>query len=233
MQLESKMMNILKLFALGALMLCMPMAAFADSATFLNSDGTITGSGGNDLTLTGSTLAGVTNLGAYDCSGIPVCNGTVAFTTGHSLATGSLFGPTATFTGAGSSFMVTGTPPAGTFTFSGTFSSASWTETTTASDNFWTFGGTTMNGVLTEGSGPGATTFSGINGATIDLTTLGGPTVVGGHNTWIDAGGTTTFPSPVPETSTLTLLGSGLLVIALLTRRRSSHKAVDSQRVGV
>ena len=96
--------------------------------------------------------------------------------------------------------MVTsGTGPGG-LTFSGTFSSATWVESTVNGLNYWTFTGSIVNGMLTEGG----VTMKDINGATIELTTLGGgPTVnSGGFNQWTDSGGTSTLNlplAPVPE----------------------------------
>ncbi|MFY9680401.1 MAG: PEP-CTERM sorting domain-containing protein [Candidatus Sulfotelmatobacter sp.] len=224
-------MKLTKILTLAVIVLCMPLAALADSATFLNNDGTITASDhGKDLTLTGSTLAGISGLpnSAYDCPP-PACSGTVSFTTGATLTSGSILSGTATF-GAGGSFMVTsGTGPGG-LTFSGTFSSATWVESTVNGLNYWTFTGSIVNGMLTEGG----VTMKDINGATIELTTLGGgPTVnSGGFNQWTDSGGTSTLNlplAPVPEPGTLTLLGSGLVCIGMFARRRLSKKSTLSE----
>lgn len=195
------------------------------SVTFLNNDGTITASGGNDLTLSGSTLAGVSNLEpGYNCP-TPACSGTVTFSTGHTLTSGSLTGASATF-GAGGTFMVTSNMgPGGGFTFSGSFSSATWTRTGSGSTAFWSFVGVIENGILTLNNGQ---VYTGINGATIDLTTLTGVKVVNGFNTWTDSGGSTTFPSPVPEPGTLTLLGSGLLGLGMFAKKRMRGKVRTS-----
>ena len=208
-------MKLLAIFAL-VLVALMPSPAFADSdVTFLNHDGTITANMGNQLTLTGSTLAGISGLGmGYDCPP-PACSGTVTLTTGHTLATGTLT-TSATF-GPGGSITITSTAPGAGFVFQGSFSSATWTKNGSGNTAFWVFSGTIENGILNLNNGM---TFSDINGATINLTTLGGPKVVGGFNTWEDSGGSTTFPSPIPEPGTLVLLGSGLISIGMFAKNR-------------
>jgi hypothetical protein len=222
------MSKLAKLFlATLALWLLGSLGASAQtSVTFLNNDGTITASGGNDLTLTGSTLAGISNLGmGYDCPP-PTCSGTVGLTTGHtmtspagSLTSNATFGPGGTFS------VASNTGPGGGFTFTGSFSSATWTKSGSGATEFWTFVGTIANGMLTLNTGQ---VFTNINGATIDLTTLGGPKPVGGFNTWTDSGGTTTFPSPIPEPGTLTLMGSGLVGLGWFARRFRVRKTTGA-----
>jgi len=213
-------MKLATILGLAMVAVFLPSFALADSnVNFLNHDGTITANMGNQLTLTGSTLAGISGLGMYDCPP-PACSGTVTFTTGHTLNSGTLT-TSATF-GAGGSITVTSTAAGAGFVFTGSFSSATWTKNGTGATAFWTFVGTIANGTLTLSNG---TTFTGINGATINLTTLGGPVVVGGFNTWEDSGGSTTFPSPIPEPGTLTLLGTGLVSIATFARHRMAKKS--------
>jgi PEP-CTERM motif len=221
-----------KLLAVAVLVL-IPLAALADSnATFTNNDGTWqSNSARNTLTLSGSTLSGVSNLIApYNCPP-PACSGTVSLTTGI-LSSGSLDpagacppgGCTpAIFSGAGSSFNVTSTGAGGGFTFTGNFSSESWMKFGSGVGVFWTFIGQIVNGDLKLGNGMD---FNNIDAGEFQITTVGGqPTVITkgpnkGGLQWTDNTGSTNFPSPVPEPSTLALFGGGLIVVGLLGKRR-------------
>lgn len=203
-------------------------ASAQTDVSILNNDGTITASGGNDLTLTNSTLAGISDLGmGWDCPP-PACQGTVSFTTGHSLTSGTLTGPSATFSGVGSSItVVSNTGPDAGFVFTGTFSSVTWTRNGSGASEFWTLVGTIANGTLK--SNDGQIIETNVAGGTIQLTTLGGPVVVNGFNTWTDKGGMTEFPSPVPEPGTLTLLGTGLVGLGLVAKRLRASGSAESK----
>jgi len=226
-------MKLATCLAVAVLVTLIPVAALADSnTTFDNSDGTFTSNTlAGTLSLAGSALSGVSNLMTpYNCP--PGCSGVVSLTTG-TLMSGSFDPPGPCPTGctpaifaAGGSFDVTSHGAGGGFTFTGSFSSESWQKFGSGTTVFWTFIGQITNGTLTLGNGE---VFNNIDAGTFDLTTVGGqPKTVKGGLQWTDSKGSTNFPSPVPEPSTLALFGSGLIAVGLLAKRRLAGKVSAS-----
>ena len=241
-------MKLAIIFALVILTTCIPLTAFADSATFGNNDGKFTStSNTSPLTLSGSFLtqisglaplvpdqSSVFNTGLNNC--VPAgCLGSITLSTG-ALTSGTLInlsgnpaaGVNAAF-GPGGSFTATGSG----FVFNGSFSGATWTcvgQCNGASTNGqWVFNAQLSGGTLQVGTNSYMITVGG----TIQLTTVGAPIVTRSGSTitkitWKDNSGTTTFPSPVPEPGTLILLGSGLIGVGALAKRRGSRKAAAS-----
>jgi hypothetical protein len=209
------------------------VAAFADTVTFGNSDGSlVSNTARTTLTLSNSLLTGISGLAGF---GVPDqsltlslcratgCFGKVAFTTGTK-ASGFLFSPTATFN-SGGSITVTGS----NFTFGGSFvGGTTWTCTPAplagcnSTGGTWSFFGTVTGGMLTINGH----TYMIPTAATVQLTTSGtAPTGGTGQAlTWTDAGGTTTFAAPVAEPSSLGLVGSGLVALGALAKQRNSRK---------
>jgi hypothetical protein len=194
-----------RMLLMALLALALPMAAFAGSSNdFTNSGGTLSGSSAG-LTLTGSELIAVNSSGL----GLVTGNlGTVTFSTG-ALSSGSLqMGGTFS---SGGSFDITGNGsgvPNGAI-FTGSFSGpVTWTLVTLANGTH----NYTLTGSLTGTWYNGAT----VDGATVQLTINTGRGFFNGSTT-ISSGDTNIV---VPEPGTLTLLGTGMLGLAGILRRK-------------
>jgi len=188
---------------MALLALALPVAAFANSSVdFTNSGGTLSGS--SSLTLSGSTLVVVNGLNG---GGLIAGNlGTISFTTG-TLTSGSLAGG-GTFA-AGGSFTVTGNGTNGIpngVIFSGTFSEpVQWILVDAGTNNAHYILTGSVSGML------------GGSFVTVGVTTqLTKPGVFNGS-----IGGSSGDTNIVtPEPGTLGLLGTGLLGIAGVVRRK-------------
>jgi hypothetical protein len=189
------------------LALALPMAAFAsDSVDFTNSGGTLAGSNAG-LTLSGSELIAVNGLNGL---GLVTGNlGSLGFTTG-ALTAGSLqMGGTFA---AGGSFVINGNGtngiPNGAI-FTGTFTGpVTWTLITLSNGTH----NYTLSGSLSGTWYTGGTVY----GATVQLTINTGKGFFNG-STSISSGDTNIV---VPEPGGLTLLGTGLVGLAGLVRRK-------------
>jgi hypothetical protein len=195
-------------FLLAILFIAIPFTAFARSSVdFTNSGGTLS-STSSGLTLTGSSLIAVNGLNG---GGLITANnlGTLSFSTsglsGGSLQMGGTFAAGGTFniTGNGTSGIPNGTIFSGSFT-----GPVTWTLVTLANG--------THNYTLT-GSLAG-TWYNGdaVDGATVQLTVNTGKGFFNG-STNISSGDTNIT---VPEPGTLGLLGTGLIGIAGIIRRK-------------
>jgi hypothetical protein len=198
-----------KIFLLAVLALALPTAVFAGSnVDYSNSGGTLSGSS-SGLTLSGSVLFAVNGLnGGGLITGSDL--GSVSFSTG-ALTSGSLqMGGTFA---AGGWFTITGNGtngiPDGTL-FTGTFSGpVTWTMVTLSNG--------THNYTLT-GSLAGWNAAGGqIVGVTVQLTVNTGKGFFNGCTT-ISSGDTEIVATPEP--GSLTLLGTGLIGLAGLIRRK-------------
>jgi hypothetical protein len=194
----------LLLCALACLMV--PAASFADSSVdFSNSGGTLTGSS-SGFNLSGSTLIGIIGGGGTVTGNL----GTVAFSTG-TLSTGSLeMGGTFA---AGGSFAITGNGtngvPNGTL-FSGSFSGPVTWSLVNLSNGTHSY---TLTGTLT-----GMAQGMSVSGVTVQLTINTGKGFFNGST--MISGGDTTIVGSVPEPSTVTMLGTGLLGVLGMIRRK-------------
>jgi hypothetical protein len=197
-----------KILLLAVLALALPTAVFAGSdIDYTNSGGTLSGSN-SGLTLSGSVLIAVNGLNG---GGLITGNnlGSVSFSTG-ALASGSLqMGGTFA---AGGWFTITGNGtngvPNGTL-FTGTFTSpVTWTLVTLANGTH----NYTLTGALSGTTNSGMSTV----GVTVQLTINTGRGYFNGSTT-ISSGDTNVV---VPEPGSLSLLGTGLIGLAGLIRRK-------------
>ena len=186
-----------RVLVLAVLALALPLMAWADSSIDVsNAGGTITGNSAG-LSLTGSTLfkfgsAVGSNLGSVSFT-------TGAFTSGDIVNGGTL--------AAGGSFTITGNGTNGVpngVLFSGTFTSASWTLVTLANGTH----NYQLTGALVD--------MNGRVGATTQITVNVGKGFFSG-SAGLSSGDTNLA---VPEPGTLGLLGTGLVGVAGLLRRK-------------
>jgi hypothetical protein len=196
-----------RIFLLLLLALALPMAAFAsNSVDFTNSGGTLNGSSAG-LSLSGSTLIAMGMNGSVVTGDL----GSVAFSTAGiisgsgNLQTGAMFD-------AGGSFTITGNGTNGVFNgtvFSGTFHGpVTWSMVTLANGTH----NYTLTGALTGTWYTGAS----VNGATVQLTINTGKAFFEG-TTMISSGDTNIV---APEPGALTLLGTGLVGLAGILRKK-------------
>jgi len=179
------------------------------SADYTNSGGTLSGSSAG-LSLSGSVLVAVNGLNG---GGLITGNnlGSVGFSTG-ALTSGSLQMGGTFAGGEGSWFTITGNGtsgvPSGTL-FTGTFDGpVTWTLVTLANGTH----NYTLTGSLSGWTGSGSATV----GVTVQLTINTGKGFFNGSTT-ISSGDTNIV---VPEPGSLSLLGTGLIGLAGLVRRK-------------
>jgi len=199
-----------KILWIALLALALPIAAFANSGTdFTNSGGTLAGSSAG-LTLSGSELIAVNGLNGMGL--VTGSLGSVAFSTG-ALTSGSL-NMGGTFAGGGT-FVIDGNGLGGIPTgaiFTGSFDGPVTLTLLTLANGTHEY---TLTGTISGTWYNGSTVF----GATTQLTINTGLGFFNG-STKISSGDISVGASPVPEPSSLLFLGTGLIGVAGVVRRK-------------
>jgi hypothetical protein len=202
-------------FTLCTLLLALSLPALASSVDFSDSGGTLSGTNAG-LSVTGSMLIAVAEptISKLFTGDLGTVSFSTAALTGGSLAMGGTFA-------AGGSFVISTNGTSGLpngVVFNGTFDApTSWVLVTLANG--------THNYILT-GTVTGVwITGATVSGATVQLTIntgkgfFNGTTTLSSGNTDFSGPGVTTFGA-VPEPTSMIYLGTGLISIAGLVRRK-------------